>query len=73
MNSLEMLRDECVACRKCEIGGVMIEGQFISNVFSILFSFKINGFINTCNVVLQVVSIRSISASDFHSMDATYE
>jgi len=34
MNSLEMLRDECVACRKCEIGGVMVEDKFISNVFS---------------------------------------
>jgi len=34
MNSLEMLRDECVSCRKCDIGGVMVEGGFVSNVFS---------------------------------------
>ena len=34
MNSLKILRDECLSCRKCEIGGVMVEGNFVSNVFS---------------------------------------
>jgi DNA polymerase len=28
------LRDECLACRKCAIGGCMTEGACVSNVFS---------------------------------------
>ena len=28
------LRDECLACRKCQIGGTMVDGKFLSNVFS---------------------------------------
>jgi uracil-DNA glycosylase family 4 len=34
MNSLEILRDECLSCRKCEVGGVMVEDTHLSNVFS---------------------------------------
>ena len=31
---LTTLRDECLACRRCQIGGNMIEGKFLGNVFS---------------------------------------
>lgn len=34
IQKLHALRDECVACRKCQIGGVMVDGRFLSNVFS---------------------------------------
>ena len=34
MNDLVVLRDECTECRKCSIGGQLIEGKFLSNVFS---------------------------------------
>ena len=34
MNELTALRDRCLACRKCEIGGKLIDGQYLSNVFS---------------------------------------
>ena len=32
--SLSSLRDECLGCRKCAIGGVKVEERFLSNVFS---------------------------------------
>jgi len=34
MTELEKLRDECLACRRCRIGGVLVAGKFLSNVFS---------------------------------------
>ena len=34
MTDMERLRVECVGCRKCAIGGSMVEGKFLSNVFS---------------------------------------
>lgn len=37
MNKIEKLKElkaECLACRKCAIGGKMVEGKFLSNVFS---------------------------------------
>jgi uracil-DNA glycosylase family 4 len=34
MNDLVVLRDECIECKRCSIGGQLIEKQFLSNVFS---------------------------------------
>jgi len=34
LKQLTSLRDECLACRKCSIGGQLVEGKFLSNVFS---------------------------------------
>ena len=34
LKQLISLRDECLACRKCKIGGQMVDGKFLSNVFS---------------------------------------
>lgn len=31
---LEGLKSECLACRRCQIGGQKVEGKFASNVFS---------------------------------------
>jgi DNA polymerase len=31
---LKSLQGECLACRRCSIGGQMVEGKFLSNVFS---------------------------------------
>ena len=33
-NELLALSQECVACRKCQIGGQLIDGKFLSNVLS---------------------------------------
>jgi len=34
MNDIQVLKDECLACRRCSIGGQMVHGKYISNVFS---------------------------------------
>ena len=34
MNELEQLKAECLACRKCKIGGCVLFGKCVSNVFS---------------------------------------
>lgn len=34
MNELEQLKTECLACRRCKIGGCMIADKFLSNVLS---------------------------------------
>ena len=34
MAELLNLKQECIACRKCPIGGVMVENKFLSNVLS---------------------------------------
>jgi DNA polymerase len=34
MNSLQILREKCLACRACPLGGQEVEPKFFSNVFS---------------------------------------
>ena len=34
IEQLTALKSECLACRRCQIGGQMIEGRFLGNVFS---------------------------------------
>lgn len=34
MDDLVVLRDECLECKKCSIGGQLVAGKFLSNVFS---------------------------------------
>jgi len=31
---LAKLKSECLACRKCQMGGMQVDGKFLSNVFS---------------------------------------
>jgi len=33
-DSLSVLTKECLACRKCQIGGQLVDGKFLSNVLS---------------------------------------
>ena len=33
-NELMSLKSECLACRRCSIGGQQVNGEFLSNVFS---------------------------------------